>query len=321
MREKSGVNACKVTTVQSIKITPNSLDDELQCTAFNTKSAELLYVNVWNRKTWFEFIKKNESSRSIEEMQIAICILYERKMFWHINLKFPHFQSNIQALPLLFFSLLQKPKSTFSHPCPFHYILSDIHFKCSLKNILSRYVWDWVKWRRRRSFSTFGFIRMKITFFSLCRFNLDKRFEYKCSWKIFSIALIFLSVILTVLLAYFASKYLILCSGERAERNQLTTEKRETALRGCKFLGSLTIEELNLEGFNQIGSIWIQIRPELFSNKSGKAIQKLVNNQIEKLIGYSDWKSDRNKSESGYENFNSLDKQFFQTNEISVYWF
>lgn len=40
------------------------------------------------------------------------------------------------------------------------------------------------------------------------RFNLDKRFEYKCSWKILCIALIFLSIILTVLLAYFASKYI-----------------------------------------------------------------------------------------------------------------
>lgn len=41
------------------------------------------------------------------------------------------------------------------------------------------------------------------------RFNLDKRFEYKCSWKILCIALIFLSIILTILLAYFASKYYI----------------------------------------------------------------------------------------------------------------
>lgn len=50
-----------------------------------------------------------------------------------------------------------------------------------------------------------------LSFFSLSfpnRFNLDKRFEYKCSWKILCIALIFLSIILTVLLAYFASKYI-----------------------------------------------------------------------------------------------------------------
>ncbi|KAG5682597.1 hypothetical protein PVAND_011940 [Polypedilum vanderplanki] len=41
--------------------------------------------------------------------------------------------------------------------------------------------------------------------YSPSRFNLDKRFQYKCSWKLFSIALIFLSVILTALLAYFAA--------------------------------------------------------------------------------------------------------------------
>ncbi|CAG9802441.1 unnamed protein product [Chironomus riparius] len=40
---------------------------------------------------------------------------------------------------------------------------------------------------------------------SVSRFNLDKRFQYKCSWKSFSIALIFLSVILSALLAYFAA--------------------------------------------------------------------------------------------------------------------
>lgn len=28
---------------------------------------------------------REEKKKVIEEMQIAICILYERKMFWHIN--------------------------------------------------------------------------------------------------------------------------------------------------------------------------------------------------------------------------------------------
>lgn len=55
----------------------------------------------------------------------------------------------------------------------------------------------------------YSFFLSFISPFSSYRFNLDKRFQYKCSWKSFSIALIFLSVILSALLAYFAGKWFL----------------------------------------------------------------------------------------------------------------
>lgn len=51
-----------------------------------------------------------------------------------------------------------------------------------------------------------------LMFFSIsffCRFQIDKRCQNRCSWKCFSIALILLSIVLTVMVAYFASKYQI----------------------------------------------------------------------------------------------------------------
>jgi len=38
------------------------------------------------------------------------------------------------------------------------------------------------------------------------RFHIDKRCQHRCSWKCLSIALIFVSVVLTAMLAYFAGK-------------------------------------------------------------------------------------------------------------------
>lgn len=42
--------------------------------------------------------------------------------------------------------------------------------------------------------------------YSPSRFHIDKRCQYRCSWKCFSIFLIFLSVLLTGMLTYFAGK-------------------------------------------------------------------------------------------------------------------
>lgn len=39
------------------------------------------------------------------------------------------------------------------------------------------------------------------------RFHIDKRCQHRCSWKCLSIALIFISVVLTAMLAYFAGKH------------------------------------------------------------------------------------------------------------------
>jgi hypothetical protein len=39
------------------------------------------------------------------------------------------------------------------------------------------------------------------------RFQIDKRFQHRCSWKCFSIALIILSIVLATMVAYFASKF------------------------------------------------------------------------------------------------------------------
>lgn len=77
----------------------------------------------------------------------------------------------------------------------------------SLEVFYSKFV-ERVRRVRERNSSESHSLELKYPFSSspFFRFNLDKRFEYKCSWKIFSIALIFLSVILTTLLAYFASK-------------------------------------------------------------------------------------------------------------------
>lgn len=42
--------------------------------------------------------------------------------------------------------------------------------------------------------------------YSPSRFHIDKRCQYRCSWKCSSILLIFLSVLLTGMLTYFAGK-------------------------------------------------------------------------------------------------------------------
>lgn len=135
-------------------------------------------------------------------MQIAICILYERKMFRHINSEFP--PSSIQYSPL-FISLLHWSQRFPSMSFPLSPIISTCtRFECSSRSICQETcVCVWEKWRTLFQLHSDS-LKWKSLF--LCRFNLDKRFEYKCSWKIFSIALIFLSVILTALLAYFASK-------------------------------------------------------------------------------------------------------------------
>lgn len=51
-----------------------------------------------------------------------------------------------------------------------------------------------------------------IFFLSLfhCRFQIDKRCQHRCSWKCFSIALILLSIVLATMVAYFASKSLVI---------------------------------------------------------------------------------------------------------------
>lgn len=47
-------------------------------------------------------------------------------------------------------------------------------------------------------------------FLSHCRFQIDKRCQHRCSWKCFSIALILLSIVLATMVAYFASKSLVI---------------------------------------------------------------------------------------------------------------
>lgn len=47
-------------------------------------------------------------------------------------------------------------------------------------------------------------------FSSHCRFQIDKRCQHRCSWKCFSIALILLSIVLATMVAYFASKSLVI---------------------------------------------------------------------------------------------------------------
>lgn len=42
--------------------------------------------------------------------------------------------------------------------------------------------------------------------YSPSRFHIDKRCQHRCSWKCFSVGLILLTVALTAMLAYFASK-------------------------------------------------------------------------------------------------------------------
>lgn len=43
--------------------------------------------------------------------------------------------------------------------------------------------------------------------YSPSRFHIDKRCQHRCSWKCFSIALIFVTVLLVAMLVYFASKW------------------------------------------------------------------------------------------------------------------
>lgn len=52
------------------------------------------------------------------------------------------------------------------------------------------------------------------------RFHIDKRCQHRCSWKCLSIALIFISVVLTAMLAYFAGKHKDQRKGRRREEGE-----------------------------------------------------------------------------------------------------
>lgn len=79
---------------------------------------------------------------------------------------------------------------------------------------------DLTFFKSSRTFFSFTLICMRylewqishITFFfsSHCRFQIDKRCQHRCSWKCFSIALILLSIVLATMVAYFASKSLVI---------------------------------------------------------------------------------------------------------------
>lgn len=52
-----------------------------------------------------------------------------------------------------------------------------------------------------------AFFTNSLTVSVFYRFHIDKRCQHRCSWKCLSIALIFISVVLTAMLAYFAGKH------------------------------------------------------------------------------------------------------------------
>lgn len=134
----------------------------------------------------------------IDEMQIAICTFYIcEKYSCYIN-----FHLQFQFLSFVFFLcrvLVSLQLLYCIYPCSAIRHIKDITYMPFYCHFYSSLYPTFIKMISTNHFLSY--------FFSLYRFNLDKRFQYKCSWKLFSIALIFLSVILTALLAYFAGKW------------------------------------------------------------------------------------------------------------------